>query len=188
MVTKNEVGGEGVCHWFSAWDFGVRGLFAFWTFLFCVKLIISVFGCYSLITGNVLTNREGDANLQGFAFFVSSANKRCDNNVTFPQLQCFWPFHTFDLLCLFAGWIFDHWVWHRLFKKTISCANTNGAVTCITESNILTPLRIFIMSSPIYKVRTMKPALLHRFLFVYLRRKSVLRRRRRWITRVGIFS
>jgi nucleoside diphosphate kinase len=34
-------------------------------------------------------------------------------------------------------------------KKTISCANTNGAV--ITERNILTPLRLFIMSSPIYK-------------------------------------
>ncbi len=117
----------------------------------------------------VLMNRESDANLQGFAFFVSSTNRQCENNVTFPQLQRFWPFHTFNQLCLFkiwtrtclflewvwgikfAGWIFDHWVftWHRLFKKTNSCANTNGAV--ITERNILTPLRQFIISSPFYK-------------------------------------
>jgi hypothetical protein len=36
--------------------------------------------------------------------------------------------------------------WHRQIKKSISCANTNGAV--ITEMNILTPLRLFIMTSP----------------------------------------
>jgi hypothetical protein len=39
--------------------------------------------------------------------------------------------------------------WHRPIKKSISCANTNGAV--ITERNILTPLHLFIMISPINK-------------------------------------
>jgi hypothetical protein len=39
--------------------------------------------------------------------------------------------------------------WQRPIKKSIRCANTNGAV--ITERNILTPLRLFIMTSPINK-------------------------------------
>jgi hypothetical protein len=39
--------------------------------------------------------------------------------------------------------------WYRLIKKAIRCANTIGAV--ITERNILTPLRLFIMTSPINK-------------------------------------
>ncbi len=38
---------------------------------------------------------------------------------------------------------------HRLFKKLISSANTIGAV--ITERNILTPLRLFVMTMPIQK-------------------------------------
>jgi hypothetical protein len=35
--------------------------------------------------------------------------------------------------------------WHRLIKKSICCANTIGAV--ITERNIFTPLRLFILTS-----------------------------------------
>jgi hypothetical protein len=38
---------------------------------------------------------------------------------------------------------------HRLFKKLISSANTIGAV--ITERNILTPLRLFVVTMPIQK-------------------------------------
>jgi hypothetical protein len=38
---------------------------------------------------------------------------------------------------------------HHLFKKLISSANTIGAV--ITERNILTPLRLFVMTMPIQK-------------------------------------
>jgi hypothetical protein len=38
---------------------------------------------------------------------------------------------------------------HRLFKKLISSANTIGAV--ITERNILTPLRLFVLTLPIQK-------------------------------------
>jgi hypothetical protein len=37
----------------------------------------------------------------------------------------------------------------RLFKKLISSANTIGAV--ITERNILTPLRLFVVTMPIQK-------------------------------------
>ncbi len=38
---------------------------------------------------------------------------------------------------------------HRLIKKLISSANTIGAVK--TEMNILTPLQLFVMTSPINK-------------------------------------
>jgi hypothetical protein len=38
---------------------------------------------------------------------------------------------------------------HCLFKKLISSANTIGAV--ITERNILTPLRLFVVTMPIQK-------------------------------------
>jgi hypothetical protein len=38
---------------------------------------------------------------------------------------------------------------HRLIKKLITSANTIGAV--ITEMNILTPLHLFVMTSPINK-------------------------------------
>jgi hypothetical protein len=38
---------------------------------------------------------------------------------------------------------------HRLFKKLISSANTIGAV--ITERNILTPLRLVVVTMPIQK-------------------------------------
>jgi hypothetical protein len=38
---------------------------------------------------------------------------------------------------------------HRLIKKLIICANTVGAV--ITERNILTPLRLFVVTMPIQK-------------------------------------
>jgi hypothetical protein len=39
--------------------------------------------------------------------------------------------------------------WHRLIQKSISCANTIGAV--ITERNILTPLPLFVETMPILK-------------------------------------
>jgi hypothetical protein len=39
--------------------------------------------------------------------------------------------------------------WHSLIKKSISYANTIGAV--ITERNILTPLPIFVETMPINK-------------------------------------
>jgi hypothetical protein len=38
---------------------------------------------------------------------------------------------------------------HRLIKKLIISANTIGAV--ITDRNILTPLRLFVMTMPIQK-------------------------------------
>jgi hypothetical protein len=38
---------------------------------------------------------------------------------------------------------------HRLIKKLIIIANTIGAV--ITDRNILTPLRLFVMTMPIQK-------------------------------------
>jgi hypothetical protein len=38
---------------------------------------------------------------------------------------------------------------HRLLKKIISSANTIGAV--ITERNVLTPLRLFVVTMPIQK-------------------------------------
>jgi hypothetical protein len=38
---------------------------------------------------------------------------------------------------------------HRFLKKLISSANTIGAV--ITERNILTPLRLFVVTMPIHK-------------------------------------
>jgi hypothetical protein len=38
---------------------------------------------------------------------------------------------------------------HRLSKKLISSANTIGAV--VTERNILTPLRLFVVTMPIQK-------------------------------------
>ncbi len=43
----------------------------------------------------------------------------------------------------------DHWgfTWHSLIKKLIRCANTIGAF--ITERKILTPLCLFIQTSPI---------------------------------------
>ncbi len=51
----------------------------------------------------------------------------------------------------FAGWIFEHLgvTLHRLIKKSIRCANTIGAV--ITERKILTPLHLFVMTSPLNK-------------------------------------
>ncbi len=41
---------------------------------------------------------------------------------------------------------------HRLFKKLIIRANTIGAV--ITDRNILTPLRLFVVTMPIQKAVT----------------------------------
>jgi hypothetical protein len=41
---------------------------------------------------------------------------------------------------------------HRLFKNLIGSANTIGAV--ITDRNILTPLRLFVVTMPIQKAVT----------------------------------
>jgi hypothetical protein len=89
--------------------------------------------------------------LQGIPFFVSCVSIG-ENNTSAPIN---WRGRIF-LLNRHGGTNFQDkylnilgFTLHHLIKKSIRCANTIGAV--ITERNTLTPLFLFIMTSPINK-------------------------------------
>ncbi len=105
---------------------------------FSVQLIISVSGCYSIINRHclealrILANKTRPSERQQYQRRrINILNRRGGSNLQ-------------DNYSNIGGF-----TQHRLIKKSISSANTIGAV--ITELNTLTPLHLFVMISPINK-------------------------------------
>ncbi len=131
MVTKNKGGQEGDSKSAPLWHCGDRGPIQIWTCRFSVHNLFPLPLATAQIIGNVSTNRRSAANFFTFLYigadvfisWIGVADRICRMNIRFT--------------C------------HRLIKKLIICANTIGAV--ITERNILTPIRLFVVTMPIQK-------------------------------------
>ncbi len=100
----------------------------------------------ALWIGIVSMNRRNAANLGQQDETVFPSIRFAYLRYEHSQRQQYWRGHVY-ILNRQGGTNLQGVTWHRLIKKSISCANTIGAV--ITGSNILTLLHLFVVTMPI---------------------------------------